>query len=80
MSEDQSNMVQFYLQGSLAKVVSGGPPFVVPVGLTVMEAVNFLKIPQKFGMSALVNGQSTDFTYRLQLGDEVHLLPQISGG
>jgi sulfur carrier protein ThiS len=60
--------------------VADRPPVQVPAGQTVLEALAQLEIRLDRPVIAVVNGQSSDLTYRLQPGDRVRLIPQIGGG
>jgi sulfur carrier protein ThiS len=52
----------------------------IPAGRTLLETLESLDINQKQPVIAVVNGQTVDLAYRLEPGDAVRFLPQISGG
>jgi len=60
----------------------GGPEFelTVPAGATVAEVVARLGIPRVAAGVAAVNLQHVPWDHRLHPGDELLLLPPISGG
>jgi molybdopterin converting factor small subunit len=52
----------------------------VPAGKSVNQTLKDLEIKLSQAVVAVVNGQTTDLEQPLGPGDEVRLLPQISGG
>jgi molybdopterin converting factor small subunit len=59
----------------------GGPVrVVVPVGATVQDLLERLRIPEGIPRLLLVNGQDSDPTTRLSPGDVVDILPPLAGG
>ena len=52
----------------------------VQPGQTILSALSSLGLSQQSSLVAIVNGTTGDFTYILQSGDRVQLLPQIAGG
>ncbi|NOZ71735.1 MAG: MoaD/ThiS family protein [Chloroflexi bacterium] len=47
---------------------------------TVAEAMKRLRLPEEVGMMVLVNGHVASRQTPLQDGDELHLVPVVSGG
>jgi sulfur carrier protein ThiS len=52
----------------------------IPAGRTLLETLESLDFKIRQPVIAVVNGQTVDLAYRLQPGDTIRLLPQISGG
>lgn len=52
----------------------------VPAGSTIRETLEKLGLRLPAAIIPLVNGTTQDVSYRLQEGDEVRLLIQLSGG
>jgi molybdopterin converting factor small subunit len=52
----------------------------VAAGQTVLEALQAERVELRQPAILVANGQTADFTYQLQAGDIVRLIPQIAGG
>lgn len=59
----------------------GGEVFLdVPSGQSTMHTINYLGIKLAQPVLAIINSETRDIEQILEPGDEVRLIPQISGG
>lgn len=79
-NEQSSDNVKVWVEGSLRKKNLNAQPFSFPAGKTVYAIMIELGISSSQPVVALVNGTSIDINEKLNPGDQVRLLPVISGG
>lgn len=72
--------VEMWLEGPLSKFVAGNQPIVVDAGQTIREILQALEINANQPVAALVNGVTSDLNVVLKAGDQVRIIPLISGG
>lgn len=72
--------VELWLEGPLSKFVAGNQPIVVDAGQTIREILQALEINANQPVAALVNGVTSDLNVVLKAGDQVRIIPLISGG
>ena len=72
--------IEIRLEGTLKKYVDSEGIVLAKSGQTVMDAAFNLGIPAKSSFVAIVNGKTCELNYLLAPGDEVRLIPPISGG
>ena len=52
----------------------------LPGKATIGDAINLMKLPEKFPLLMIVNGEHRPVTHPLKDGDELALFPPIAGG
>lgn len=52
----------------------------LPYNATIEDAVNLLKLPEKFPLLKIVNGEHRTAKHLLKDGDELALFPPVAGG
>lgn len=72
--------VELWLEGPLSKFAAGNQPIVVDAGQTIREILQALEINANQPVAALVNGVTSDLNVVLKAGDQVRIIPLISGG
>jgi sulfur carrier protein ThiS len=72
--------VRIFCEGHLKRITGFNQPIEVLPGQNIRQAASAIGIPETQPVAAIVNGQVTDLSYQLHSGDEVHLIPPISGG
>lgn len=74
------NPATLQAEGLLAQYLPGGQPLAVEPGQSIRQAARAAGIPASKPFAALLNGQVVELDTILQPGDDLRLLPQISGG
>ena len=52
----------------------------LPDNATIEDAINLIKLPEKFPLLKIVNGEHRTAKHPLKDGDELALFPPIAGG
>ena len=52
----------------------------LPDNATIDDAINLIKLPEKYPLLKIVNGEHRPATHPLKDGDELALFPPIAGG
>lgn len=52
----------------------------IPAGTTLKETLSAITFKAGFSFIVLVNGRVSESNYCVSAGDEIHCLPQITGG
>lgn len=77
MSNAQSNIAHLHLEKPL---VAEKMTIAVPAGKNLRDILADVKIEAGFAFVVVVNGVVSESNIIIQAGDEIHCLPQITGG